>query len=104
MKKTRTFSLVAIFIFLVGTTNIVLADKLQDGVFRYKAGEYDTAYELLLPLATDGNPAAQAILGVMYEKGQGVSQNFSEATKWYRLSADQGYACLLYTSPSPRDA
>jgi hypothetical protein len=28
----------------------------------------------------------------MYAKGRGVSQNPSEAVKWYRLAADQGYA------------
>lgn len=27
----------------------------------------------------------------MYEKGQGVTLNLNEATKWYRLAADQGH-------------
>ena len=27
-----------------------------------------------------------------YKNGQGVPQDFAEAAKWYRLSADQGYA------------
>jgi hypothetical protein len=28
----------------------------------------------------------------MYEKGQGVPQDYKEAVKWYRLAAEQGYA------------
>jgi uncharacterized protein len=28
----------------------------------------------------------------MYEYGRGVSQNYSEAVKWYELLAEQGYA------------
>ncbi len=28
---------------------------------------------------------------IIYEKGQGVPQDYKEAVKWYQLSADQGY-------------
>ena len=28
----------------------------------------------------------------MYEKGKGVSQNYGEAVKWFRLAAEQGHA------------
>jgi len=28
----------------------------------------------------------------MYDKGQGVTQDYKEAVKWYRLSAEQGLA------------
>jgi TPR repeat protein len=32
---------------------------------------------------------AQSVLGKMYASGQGVSQNYAEALKWYQLAADQ---------------
>jgi hypothetical protein len=32
-----------------------------------------------------GYPPAQANIGVMYAKGQGVPQSYVEAAKWYRL-------------------
>ena len=35
-------------------------------------------------------------MGAMYEKGQGVPQDYKEAVKWYRLSAEQGYADAQY--------
>jgi hypothetical protein len=33
---------------------------------------------------------AQYNLGVMYESGEGVSQDFGEAANWYRNGAQQG--------------
>eukprot|EP00729_Bicosta_minor_P032471 gene32471-biopygen20873 len=37
-------------------------------------------------------PAAQNNLGYMYDKGEGVEQDHVEAVKWYRKSAEAGYA------------
>lgn len=34
----------------------------------------------------------QFCLGVCYYNGQGVTQDYAEAVKWYRKAADQGYA------------
>ena len=42
--------------------------------------------------AESGDADAQLSLGIMYDLGQGVPQNFTEALKWYRLSASQGNA------------
>ena len=42
--------------------------------------------------ADQGIAQAQYILGVMYENGQGVAQDYSAAMKWYRMAADQGHA------------
>ncbi|MFT4719643.1 MAG: TPR repeat protein [Candidatus Azotimanducaceae bacterium] len=46
--------------------------------------------------AQQGDPVAQTNLGVMYEMGQGVTQNEPEAVVWYRKAADQGYAKAQY--------
>jgi TPR repeat protein len=39
---------------------------------------------------------AQIDLGFCYENGTGVDNNEQEATRWYRLAADQGYAVAQY--------
>ncbi len=39
---------------------------------------------------------AQFSLGVMYENGEGVPQDYKEAVKWYRKAAEQGYAKAQY--------
>ena len=35
-------------------------------------------------------PQAQYTLGEMYETGVGVEVNLDEASKWYKLAAEQG--------------
>jgi TPR repeat protein len=43
-------------------------------------------------LAKQGDANAQYILGLMYDNGKGVPQDYKEAVKWYRISAEQGEA------------
>src|SRR5208283_752417 len=42
--------------------------------------------------AERGDAHSQVNLGVMYEHGKGVPQDYSEALKWYRKAAEQGNA------------
>ncbi len=42
--------------------------------------------------ANAGDAKAQYELGVKYEYGQGVDQNYGKAAEWTRKSAEQGYA------------
>ena len=44
------------------------------------------------PLAEGGDPFAQYNLGVMYNNGWGVLQDYKTAVKLYRLAAEQGSA------------
>ena len=72
----------------------VLAGPLEDASVAYAAyhrGDYATALRLWLPLANQGDAVAQYNLGLMYERGYGVPQNYVEAMKWYRKAADRGH-------------
>lgn len=42
--------------------------------------------------AEQGNPGAESELGLLYENGQGVPQNYATAAQWLRKAADQGIA------------
>src|SRR5262249_39738338 len=42
--------------------------------------------------ADKGDPEAQFLLGTAWAKGQGLTNNYEEAAKWYRRAADQGHA------------
>ena len=42
-------------------------------------------------LANQGDALAQAMLGVMYSKGEGVPLDYSKAAQWIEKSANQGY-------------
>jgi TonB family protein len=41
-------------------------------------------------VAPQGDVRAQVNLGLMYDKGQGVTQDYAEAVRWYKLAAEQG--------------
>ena len=68
-------------------TSVVRADNLADGIEAHKKGNYAQALELLLPLATQGNAEAQLLLGWLYANGEGVTQDYQQTLKWYRLAA-----------------
>ena len=68
----------------------------DEGVAAYNRGDYATALREFQPLAELGDVYAQALLGIMYIKGQGVKQDYAEAVRWYRKSAQQGHASAQY--------
>jgi hypothetical protein len=52
--------------------------------------------EELQAKAEKGDAEAQFYLGVMYENGNGVLKDYTEAVKWYRKAADQGAAAAQH--------
>lgn len=81
----RSLRSVAFFLLLCAPA---LAD-FAAGVRAIKNGDYATAYKEFLPLATRGDALAQYNLGVFFDNGQGVPQDYKKAMHWYRLAADQ---------------
>ena len=67
-------------------------DQQEAGVAAYQRGDFAAAFQLFRPLAERGDASAQSNLGVMYEQGRGVAQNYREAMRWFRLAAVQGNA------------
>jgi hypothetical protein len=60
------------------------------------AGRFPEAVRLFKLAAGQGNAAAQAYLGWLYENGQGVQQSWTEAARLYKLAADWSYAPAQY--------
>jgi len=58
----------------------------------YDRASYATALKVWLPLAQEGDPAAQVYVGEIYEKGLGIEADYPLAASWYRKSAEQGYS------------
>jgi TPR repeat protein len=46
--------------------------------------------------AQAGDASAQFSLGVLYDNGQGVPQDYVQAAQWYRKAAEQGFAAAQY--------
>jgi len=63
----------------------------DDGMAAAKRGDHQAAYDIWLPLAERGDMRAQYNLGVLYDQGMGVPQNFPEAAKWYLAAAQKGH-------------
>ena len=74
----------------VTVSSSALAGPSEEGWAAYQRGDYETALKLWRPLAAQGNAFDQSNLGFMYDSGQGVPRDLSEAAKWYRLAAEQG--------------
>ena len=72
--------------------NDVMAADFADGVAAYHTGDYETAFEVWLPLAEEGDNAAQYNVGILYQFGLGVAQDVQKAVDWYQKSAEAGFA------------
>lgn len=79
---------------LFGALLILLgvAGPLESGAAAYQKGDYAAAIGYWRPLANQGNADAQASLGMMYLKGQGVAQDDAQAVAWLHKAADNGHA------------
>jgi len=55
----------------------------------YSEGRKSDAAAMFRALAESGSAPAQLRLAQMYERGEGVLQNFVEAVRWFRSAAEQ---------------
>ena len=85
-----------LFLAVALTPVVAVSGSFEDARDAYNSGDYATAERLWRPLAEQGDADAQFYLGVMYENGQGVPQNYAEALKWHQLAAEQGNAGAQY--------
>jgi TPR repeat protein len=56
----------------------------------YQRGLYITAYNLALPRAENGDPAAQTLLAEILSRGLGRPRDEKAAATWYERAAEQG--------------
>ncbi len=56
----------------------------------YQRGHYLTAFKYALPRAQLGDPAAQTLIGELYEKGLGVKYDPKESAQWFKFAAQNG--------------
>jgi uncharacterized protein len=79
---------------VLGFANTV--SEIDTAEAAYQKGKYPAALKLLQPLAEDGGPRAESLLGLMYYNGRGMKQNDAQAVKWFRLAADKGNAIAQF--------
>ncbi len=87
----KTFKSLMLLI-LVGlwTDPLYAGDDFQEGWRAYRSGDFQTAYNLWLPLAQSGSGLAQNNLGMMYLTGRGVAKDYGQAVHWFSLAVING--------------
>ena len=80
----------SIAVVLVALAGSAHAQSVPRGINAYNAGDYSTALNNFQPLAERGRRDAQYNVGLMYELGKGLQQDFGQAAGWYQRSALQG--------------
>lgn len=91
--KRLLLSVTAVLLLNVSTT---WAGQFEDADEAYRRGDYADSIKVLRHLAVQGDARAQYKLGLQYEFGEGVSQNYSEAAEWYRRAAVLGDEMAQY--------
>ena len=62
----------------------------EEGRAAYERVDHPTAFEEWLPLAEQGMPEAQGLLGTTDLAGRGAPQDYVQAEAWFRKAAAQG--------------
>jgi hypothetical protein len=74
-----------------GLTSVMIPNSVTSiGEEAFKGCSPSIVFKVLEVQALLGDADAQCKLGKMYENGRGVAQDYAEAVKWYRKSAEQG--------------
>ena len=81
--------IVSALLLLVASSSV--AADFSAGVEAYERGDYATALREFRPLAEQGDADAQFILGIMYDNGEGVPEDYVQAYAWVNLAAASGY-------------
>lgn len=82
---------------VVGLATCALGKDFEAGFAAAERGDYAAALKEWRPLARRGDADAQYNLGVMYDNGYGVAQDYGQAVAWYGRAAEQGLAEAQYS-------
>lgn len=88
MKTIRLF----IYVLLLMVASTVSAQSLYRAKQLIEQGEYIEAAKIIRPLADGGNAEAQFLAATLFLEGKGVNKNESQAIKYAKMSAENGYA------------
>ncbi len=91
-----TLAIAAVLVLMMLPATSPARADLAAGMFAYDQGDYATALAEWTPLAEDGDPTAQALLGLMYRGTPGIQADNAVSADWYRRAAEQGHPHAQY--------
>jgi uncharacterized protein len=91
MRMKRTFdAAVAALVLAVGLAGSVAAGPYENGAAAARRGDYDTAMQLIRPLADQGDRSAQTLLAHLFWVV--IPPDYAAAASWYGKAAENGVA------------
>ncbi|WP_042906619.1 tetratricopeptide repeat protein, partial [Glaesserella parasuis] len=90
LRKTLLSTLLLSFAIANNVYAETVEEKFDRAIQYDKQQNYQAAFPIFKELAEQGDAVAQFNLGVMYDKGQGVRQDYHQAAKWFQKAAEQG--------------
>jgi hypothetical protein len=97
MRKSKGLIAAALVLLLAAPAAHAQADPDFAAAKRaYDASEFVEAARLVRPLAEQGNPGAQFLMGQMLFFGLGVERDDARAAQWYGMAAQAGNTEALY--------
>ena len=79
-----------LFIFCFPLLIVPARAGFSEALTAFEAGDYQTAYDEWLPLANNGDSAAQRNIGHLLRRGLGIPQDLQNAALWYERAAQAG--------------
>ena len=73
-----------------GTSSGAFSQTLEDGKQAYRTGRYETAFDIWLQLAEQGDSQAQFHVGALYFEGRGVEKDFKKSRAWLTRAQQNG--------------
>jgi Sel1 repeat len=74
----------------------VAVPDVDSAMAAYNGGDFAGALRFARPRAEQGDARAQSLLGLLYYRGRGVSQDDTQAASWFRRAAAQGDAAAQF--------
>ena len=105
--RLNPFICIALFILLLACSGKVAKEESPESLFElglnYLKGndsldidmDKEKGIVLIRRSAEQGYADAQFNLGLAYYRGEGVSQDYTQAVSWYRKAAEQGYPMAI---------
>lgn len=95
-KTYRAVSIITLLLVFSQAVFSAESDQFEKGLDAYNQGDYQSAYKIISPIASKGDPSALNLLGMMNELGLGIPKNAKKAVTYYRQAADKGYSYAQY--------
>ncbi|MCZ6802698.1 MAG: tetratricopeptide repeat protein [Proteobacteria bacterium] len=83
---------ISTLLFIIMFFQITACSKETDPKKAFASGDYETAFNLWMPLADSGDADAQNYLGILYYLGFGTQKDYKKALAWYERAAKAGHA------------